>query len=122
MRIGELAQATATSTRALRHYEEAGLLGSARAANGYRIYPGDAVLRVRTIRELLAIGFTTNDVRYFLGFLDRELPTAFGDGDDGGCATAMRVAGQRLTRLRDRIDTLTDLHERLAARMPSVSQ
>lgn len=38
MRIGELARRTGVSVRALRYYEEQGLLVPARAANGYREY------------------------------------------------------------------------------------
>jgi DNA-binding transcriptional MerR regulator len=116
MRIGKLAEATGTTVRALRYYEEQGLLASGRTASGYRDYPNDALLRVRNIRELLAIGFTISDVRAFLVYLDQELPPVFADG--GGCATAMRVANQRLALLRERIQTLTHLHDTLAARMP----
>jgi DNA-binding transcriptional MerR regulator len=117
MRIGELAQATGVTTRTLRHYEAEGLLDSQRSGNGYRLYADAAVLRVNNIRELLAIGFTVGDVRAFVRFLDQPLPPAF--GDQGGCATAMRVARQRLDQLRDRIDILTTLHDALTARMPS---
>ncbi len=117
MRIGELAHATGVTTRTLRHYEAEGLLHSERSANGYRVYPDSAVLRVANIRELLAIGFTLGDVRAFVRWLDRPLPPAF--GDQGGCATAMRVARERLDRLRDRIDLLTSLHDALTARMPT---
>ena len=63
MRIGELAAAAGTTTRALRHYEHEGLLTSGRDPNGYRVYGEHAVVRVRNIRELLAIGFTIADVR-----------------------------------------------------------
>ncbi len=37
VRIGELARVTGTTARALRHYEQAGLISSERASNGYRI-------------------------------------------------------------------------------------
>jgi DNA-binding transcriptional MerR regulator len=115
MRIGELAEAAGTTTRALRHYEAEGLLDSHRSANGYRDYPTAAVMRVRNIRELLTIGFTLADLRSFLPYLDRELPTVF--ADQGTCATAIRVAGLRLAELRERIDALTRLHDRLATRL-----
>ena len=38
MRIGELAQRTGVTTRALRFYEDQGLLTARRSANGYRVY------------------------------------------------------------------------------------
>ncbi|MGK3102774.1 MerR family DNA-binding transcriptional regulator [Streptomyces sp. WAC05858] len=50
MRIGELAKATGATTRALRFYEERGLLSSARAVNGYRVYDERAIQRVANIR------------------------------------------------------------------------
>ncbi|GAA0898637.1 MerR family transcriptional regulator [Virgisporangium aurantiacum] len=117
MRIGELATAAGTTTRALRHYEHEGLLTSGRNPNGYRVYGEHAVVRVRNIRELLATGFTIADVRAFLAYLDRDLPPRFGAGDGNTCATAMAVARQRLADLRHRIDTLTALHDRLADRL-----
>ena len=44
MRIGQLAEATGTTTKTLRFYEESGLLPPAeRLASGYRDYAQDAV-------------------------------------------------------------------------------
>lgn len=37
MRIGELARTTGVSTRALRYYDEQGLLPAERLTNGYRL-------------------------------------------------------------------------------------
>ena len=115
MRIGALAAATGTTTRTLRYYEQEGLLDSSRTASGYRDYVDGALLRVRNIRELLATGFTINDVRAFLDYLDRDLPPTF--ADFGGCTTAIRVAEERLTLLCERIQALTRLHDSVAARL-----
>jgi MerR family copper efflux transcriptional regulator len=115
MRIGALAELTATTTRTLRYYEQEGLLASARTAAGYRDYPPAAIRRVRNIRELLATGFTIADVRGFLDYLDRDLPPVFGDAR--GCAAAMRIAHERLATIRERLDTLTRLHDDLATRL-----
>lgn len=115
MRIGELAAVTGVSTRALRHYEAEGLLSSERAPNGYRLYSAEAARRVRNIRELLEIGFTISDVRAFTPYLDQDLPPIFGEA--GTCATAVRVARERLGLLRSRIDALSLLHDRIAARL-----
>lgn len=115
MRIGALAQAAGTTTRTLRYYEQEGLLESARTPAGYRDYEPAAVRRVRNVRELLALGFTIADVRGFLRFLDRDLPPSFADGP--GCTTAMRIADERLALIRERLDTLTRLHDGLAARL-----
>ncbi|MEV6930112.1 MerR family transcriptional regulator [Dactylosporangium sp. NPDC051485] len=115
MRIGALARAAGTTTRTLRYYEQEGLLTSARTPAGYRDYDPAAEHRVRNVRELLALGFTIADVREFLPWLDRELPPTFAAG--AGCAAAMRVAEERLALIRQRLDTLTQLHDSLAARL-----
>ncbi|HEY8547058.1 MAG TPA: MerR family transcriptional regulator, partial [Acidimicrobiales bacterium] len=66
LRIGELAQLTGVSRRALRHYERQGLLPARRGDNGYRHFDRDAVARVGAIRELLAMGLPTRLVREVL--------------------------------------------------------
>ncbi|MFI6407624.1 MerR family transcriptional regulator [Streptomyces sp. NPDC050548] len=109
MRIGELAQATGTSPRALRHYEQAGLISSERASNGYRGYDERAVVRVRNIRYLLAAGLTLDDVRVFLPCLDGEVATA--PPSDKG----LRVASERLAVLNERIAAQTEARDRLEA-------
>ncbi|RZS45174.1 DNA-binding transcriptional MerR regulator [Herbihabitans rhizosphaerae] len=66
MRIGELAQRSGTTTRALRYYESQGLLRSRRTSNGYREYDETAVRVVREIRTLVTIGFRLEDTRPFV--------------------------------------------------------
>lgn len=56
MRIGELADKTGVSVRALRYYEEQHLLAAARSPSGQRHYPDSAVDRVRLIQQLYAAG------------------------------------------------------------------
>jgi MerR family copper efflux transcriptional regulator len=63
--VGELARRTGISVRALRHYDEQGLLTSMRAANGYRVFPAAAVTQVRQIQRLIGTGFSLADIRGF---------------------------------------------------------
>ncbi|MFF5234891.1 MerR family transcriptional regulator [Dactylosporangium sp. NPDC000521] len=107
MRIGELAKATGTTARALRHYEQAGLISSERAANGYRSYDEQAAVRVRNIRHLLAAGLTLDDVRVFLPCLDGDVAAA------PPSPAGLRVALDRLAVLNERIATHTDARDRL---------
>ncbi|MEH0443258.1 MerR family transcriptional regulator [Streptomyces sp. B21-102] len=109
MRIGELATATGTTARALRHYEQAGLISSERASNGYRLYDEQAVVRVRNIRHLLAAGLTLDDVRVFLPCLDGDVAAA-PPSDQG-----LRVALERLAVLNQRIAAQTEARDRLEA-------
>ncbi|MGW5786504.1 MerR family transcriptional regulator [Streptomyces sp. NPDC003757] len=109
MRIGELAGATGATARALRHYEQAGLISSQRAPNGYRVYDERAVVRVRNIRYLLAAGLTLDDVRVFLPCLDGNVAAA------PPSERGLRVASERLAVLNDRIAAQTEARDRLAA-------
>ncbi|EMF02684.1 MerR family transcriptional regulator [Streptomyces mobaraensis NBRC 13819 = DSM 40847] len=59
MRIGELARRSGVSPRALRYYEEQGLLRPERRPSGYREYDEDDVRTVRDVRTLLAAGLGT---------------------------------------------------------------
>ena len=56
MRIGELSERASVSVRALRYYEEQGLLTAERSASGQRHYAEPAVERVRLIQHLYAAG------------------------------------------------------------------
>lgn len=109
VRIGELAKATGTTARALRHYEEAGLIASERATNGYRVFDDRTVVRVRNIRHLLAAGLTLDDVQVFLPCLDGDV-TAAPLSDRG-----LRIALERLAVLNERIAAQTEARDRLQA-------
>lgn len=63
--IGELAKNTGVSVRAIRHYDNQGLLTSSRSCNGYRWFPQQAVAQVRQIQRLIVIGFTIAEIRSF---------------------------------------------------------
>ncbi|MEU6685677.1 MerR family transcriptional regulator [Streptomyces sp. NPDC046832] len=108
MRIGELAAATGTSPRALRHYEQAGLITSERAANGYRLYDAGAAVRVRNIRQLLDVGLTLDDARVFLPCLDGDVTAGPVSGK------GLRVAADRLAVLEARIAAQVAVRDRLA--------
>ncbi|MFI1309877.1 MerR family transcriptional regulator [Streptomyces albidoflavus] len=107
MRIGELARATGASARALRHYEQAGLITSERAPNSYRVYDERAVVRVRNIRYLLDAGLILDDVRVFLPCLDGDVAAAPPSGQ------GLRVAQDRLAVLDARIAAQTEARDRL---------
>ncbi|WP_018529799.1 MULTISPECIES: MerR family transcriptional regulator [unclassified Streptomyces] len=115
MRIGELAAATGTSSRALRHYEQAGLITSERAANGYRVYGDPAVTRVGNIRLLLDAGLTVDDVRLFLPCLDGDL---LANGPSDGF---FRIARERLAVIDRRIAAQVAVRNRLATALDGVA-
>ncbi|APU15150.1 MerR family transcriptional regulator [Actinoalloteichus fjordicus] len=95
MRIGELARRAGVSERALRYYEEQGLLAPERRPSGYRVYRAEDVALVGRIRVLLAAGLSTAQIV-------EVLPCIV---DDGGLLTPdcpELVDG--LVQQRDRID------------------
>ncbi|MBO8193008.1 MerR family transcriptional regulator [Streptomyces oryzae] len=116
MLIGELAERTGTTTRALRYYEAQGLLESGRTASGYRVYDPAAVTRVRNVRDLLASGFTVENVKSFVHWLDAELPEVFAYAPV--CAEGYAVGERRVAELEEKIAALTRLRDTLVHRMP----
>ncbi|TQK31687.1 DNA-binding transcriptional MerR regulator [Arthrobacter sp. SLBN-53] len=66
MLIGELAAAAGVSARALRHYEDRGLLVPGRTANGYRRYDREDVTRVKQIQLMIGAGLGASTIRRYL--------------------------------------------------------
>jgi MerR family copper efflux transcriptional regulator len=118
VRIGEAAAAAGTTARALRFYEQRGLLPPpVRTVSGQREYvPGD-VARVRIIRDLLALGLTVEDLRSCadrLHLLAEDPPPRCGAVEPGKAASG--IVGRRLAALDAEIVRLAGLRERLARR------
>ncbi|MGD8195245.1 MerR family transcriptional regulator [Herbiconiux sp. P18] len=70
MRIGELAGRAGVSTRALRYYEEQGILYSERTPSGQRVYGEAAVDRVRLIQHLFSAGLASRTIALILPCVD----------------------------------------------------
>jgi DNA-binding transcriptional MerR regulator len=84
----ELARLAGVSTDTLRYYERLRLLPAApRSASGYRLFPAQALDRVRLIRGALAIGFSV-----------RELTAILAERDRGGapCQRVLVLAREKL--------------------------
>ena len=74
MRIGELAQATATPIETIRFYEREGLLPApARTEANYRIYAPAHAERLGFIRQCRNLDMTLGEVRVLLRFKDAPL-------------------------------------------------
>ena len=107
MRSGELARLVGVSIDTLRHYEKKGLLARPpRGANGYRIYPLEAIARTRLIQRALDMGFSLDDLARVLH-----------ERDAGGapCHRVRDIAVKRLQELEARILELRSLHRELRA-------
>lgn len=70
MRIGDVAHRAGVSTRALRYYEEQGLLASERTSAGQRSYAESAVERVRMIQQFFTAGLPSRTILQLLPCVD----------------------------------------------------
>jgi DNA-binding transcriptional MerR regulator/DNA-binding MarR family transcriptional regulator len=74
MRIGELAEATGLTVRALRHYEAVGLLEPvARSESGYRRFDADDAERLYAIVALRRLGLSLAEIRAIVAAEPAEL-------------------------------------------------
>lgn len=100
-KVGELANRTGMSVRALHHYDEIGLLSpSLRTPSGHRLYQQADVQRLQQIQSLRLMGIPLDEVRRLL---------------DGAKMSPREVIDLHLTRLRERIALQNRLAERMKA-------
>lgn len=109
LRIGDLARRADKSTRAVRLYEDMGLLGPAhRTEGGHRLYGEDALVRLGWIDKLQVLGLSLQEIKAFLDELE----------DEGtGPAAMERVRGtfeQKLAEVSAQIRALSELERELA--------
>ena len=100
--VGELASTCGKSARALRLYEEMGLLTPmGRTEGGYREYGPEAVVRLRWISDLCEMGFQLDDVRSLIDAVSKA-ETAGGAMDDvrHRYAEVLQRIDERVARLR----------------------
>jgi len=109
MRIGDVAQRAGVSPRALRYYEEQGLLTSERTPSGQRVYPDAAVERVQLIQQLFTAGLPSRSILRLLPCID----TGHGSPEAFELLAAERdritAAMADLASARDALDRVIDL-------------
>ena len=106
--IGELAQETGLSVRALRHYDELGLLTpSERTASGYRRYAEPDVRRLYRIVALRQLGFPLEDIASML---------------EKGQPDLAQTARRHLGRVEQDLEQLKDLRRRLAPMVEALTR
>lgn len=104
MQAKEAAARLGISQRMLRHYEKEGLLEVGRSANGYRHYRETDLRRASRIRDFVATGFSTREIRAMSACLSDD-----GAGPCEGGIEKLTTKLEHIDRLRD------DLNERRAA-------
>lgn len=96
MHIGEFAARAGVSARALRHYEQQGLLVPQRDANGYRRFGDEDLTTVARIRVMLHAGLGTATMAHYLDCLRTGL-----DGPELQMCPALR---RELDAVQKRLD------------------
>ncbi|AEV82370.1 MerR family transcriptional regulator [Actinoplanes sp. SE50] len=109
MRIGDLAERTRVSVRALRYYEEQGLLASTRSGSGQRLYADAAVNRVRLIQQLYGAGLSSRTIAELLPCVDAKVSTP--ESRARLVAERDRINAQiaELTLARDRLEDIIEV-------------
>ncbi|WP_309113797.1 MerR family transcriptional regulator [Saccharothrix sp.] len=121
MRIGDLARVAGVSVRALRYYEEEGLVRPSRAENGYRCFEERDVEVVRQIRGLIEAGLPTRIIRDVLPYLDGpgelmpEVPCEHMLDEVAAHRDALERRIRCLTRNRDALNAYLDAAVRRSA-------
>lgn len=107
MKIGELAHAVGVHIQTLRYYERLNLLRpSMRKPSGYRLYDGDALKRLRFIKNAQALGFTLHEVTELLNLRVSSIAR---------CGDVRRRAQAKLRQVDDKIRALQALARPLRA-------
>jgi MerR family transcriptional regulator, copper efflux regulator len=71
MRIGELAERAGISAKAIRYYEQIGIMTPPeRSASGYRAFDEAAPGRLGFVRAAQALGLTLGEIRQIIAFRD----------------------------------------------------
>ncbi len=105
MKIGQLARESGLSTKAIRYYEDIGILPSPeRAANGYRIYDDAAVDRIAFIRDAQSAGMSLVEIQLVLDLRDSGAQT---------CGHVIETLEMQLHSIKDQLNDLTRTEKRL---------
>lgn len=121
MRIGDVAARTGVSVRALRYYEEQGLLESSRTPGGQREFEESAIERVGLIQQLYGAGLSSSVIASLLPCVETheappELWELFAEQRD-------RISSQidELVATRERLDQVMAASESCAAGLREAS-
>lgn len=106
MRTGELTRKAGITRKAVRYYEEHGLLHSCRSASGYRDFDASALDVIRTIRAGQRLGLRLDDLR--------DVLAAVAQGERP-CEELRRLIDEKRAAIRNGIDELRAFDDYLAA-------
>lgn len=122
MQIGEVAERTALSLRAIRYYEEVGLVvPSARSQGRFRLYTQPDVDRLQVIKRMKPLGFQLEEMRELLTILDALSDPEHDDRDKhlDHLAQFHTTAEERCEELRAQLRVAEDFAATLRTHLPN---
>jgi DNA-binding transcriptional MerR regulator len=110
LKIGELAQRTGKTVRAIHHYEDLGLIKPHKRSKGrFRLYAPDAVERVTWISKLNDLGMSLTQVQEILSTWEESASAP------DAMARIRQVYHQKLNEVHEQIARLSELERELHA-------
>lgn len=107
MRIGQLAERTGVSTKAIRYYESIGLLPDpARQPSGYRDYTPDDEARLRFVKTAQRLNLSLSEIGEILRFRER---------DERPCGYVLGVLDRQVADLDRRMAEMAELRQVLVS-------
>ncbi|MDA0999033.1 MAG: MerR family transcriptional regulator [bacterium] len=96
--IGKLAKEADVSVETVRYYERRGLIARPHERSGaYRVYPPDAVTRIRGIKRAQSLGFTLEEIKELLGLqIDKK----------ARCQDVLEQAERKISEIDGKLRTL----------------
>ncbi len=120
--ISELAEEFDISTRAIRYYEEIGLLNPKRTPGNHRIFTRKDRARLKLILRGKRLGFTLEEIKHVLDMYEVS-------GEPEQIKLTLRIADEKLKEIEDKLrdlhilkGELLDLKERLLARLKELEK
>jgi DNA-binding transcriptional MerR regulator len=109
LRVGDLAQETGKTVRAIHLYEEMGLLRPRSRTKGrYRLFGPDAIVRTRWISKLQELGMSLNDIRAVIQQWENL-------SAPGAMSRMREVYRRQLKETRNQLERLRTLERELSA-------
>ena len=109
-KVGEIAEQAEVGVQTLHYYERLGLLPQpSRSTANYRLYPPEAVRRVRFIKKAQALGLNLQEIKEVLDLRDRN---------KAPCGRVAELAGKRFEEIDRQITELRAFRRELAEVLP----
>ena len=103
--IGKIARGAGTGVETIRFYERQGLIAKpGRTSSGYRLYPPDAMRRLRFIRHAKELGFSLREIKELL-----SLRVAPGKS----CADVKSRAARKIAEIERKLASLARMKQAL---------